>query len=156
MWHLLPHGTRNYGSCSMPQLTSCYCLARMQLGFIFLVLSKLISISLYFFNCNSIFRDCSKICFSEIVVKLHINELRYEWNSLFSKCNIFWGLYPTQKSAKENNRQKIWSSSTILKGELCIKCENWLPSRMCNYAKIKLFPSFVTQISFDKGAIMSL
>lgn len=149
MWHLLPHGTRNYGSCSMPQLTSCYCLARMQLGFIFLVLSKLISISLYFLYCSS-------IQFSEIVLKLHINKLRYEWNSLFSKCNIFWGLYPTQKSAKENNRQKIWSSSTILKGELCIKCENWLPSRMCNYAKIKLFPSFVTQISFDKGAIMSL
>ena len=129
MWHLLPHGTRNYGSCSMPQLTSCYCLARMQLGFIFLVLSKLISVGLYLFNCssihffdiltktdtcviilhdNGIFISCLVFeYFSEIVRKLHINELRYEWNSLFSKCNIFWGLYPRQKSAKENNRQKF-------------------------------------------------
>ena len=85
LWHLLPHGTRNYGSCSMPQLTSCYCLARMQLGFIFLVLSKLISISLYFFNCSSIqryfhklpdvgmfFQDCSKITYKRVTLWMKV------------------------------------------------------------------------------------
>ena len=38
LWHLLPHGTKNYGSCSMPQLPLSYCLAWMQHGFIFLAL----------------------------------------------------------------------------------------------------------------------